>query len=98
MIPLALVGQVPFRKLMGLSLVSLGGLALVAVPWMFTLMALYGSPSVTGIGNNLMWRLTRNDVVLIGSRDNIQPSKTIRRQPPSATRWARQPGKSCRTT
>ncbi len=75
MIPLALVGQVPFRKLMGLSLVSLGGLALVAVPWMITLMALYGSPSVTGIGNNLMWRVTRNDVVLIGPRDNFQSSE-----------------------
>ena len=37
MIPLALVGQVPFRKLVGLSLVSLGGLALVTVPWMITL-------------------------------------------------------------
>jgi hypothetical protein len=29
-----------------------------------------------GVGNNLMWRVTRNDVVLISPRDNFQPRES----------------------
>jgi hypothetical protein len=73
MVPLALLGQVSARKFLGLSLATMGGLAIIAVPWLVALVTLHGSPTVIGVGNNLMWRVTRNEVPLIGPRDNIQP-------------------------
>jgi hypothetical protein len=76
LIPLALLGQVSFRRLCALSSAALAGLAIVAVPWLVALAVLHGSPSVLGVGNNLIWRVTRNDIVLILPRDNIQPQQS----------------------
>jgi hypothetical protein len=76
LIPLALLGRVSLRRLAGLSGTGLIGMAIVAVPSFATLVLLHGSPSLQGVGNNLIWRVTRNDVVLIGPRDNIQPRES----------------------
>jgi hypothetical protein len=74
-VPLALLGRVSARQFAKLTGAAMGGLALVAVPWLVSLSMLHGSPTVLGVGNNLMWRVTRNDVVLIGPRDNFQPNE-----------------------
>ena len=69
-VPLAFVGGRPWRQAAALSGLAVAGFLVVAVPWSALTLARYEVIGSVGIGNTLVWRVTREEPALIGQRDS----------------------------
>ena len=69
LIPLAFLGAGSLRRTAALAGWSYVGFLLLAAPWALVTLARYGMVGSVGIGNTLMWRVTREEPALIGPRD-----------------------------
>jgi len=70
LIPLALLGLRPWRRVVVLSALAGVGFALAAAPWIVFTLQRSGTVGSVGIGNTLMWRVTREEPALIQPRDS----------------------------
>jgi hypothetical protein len=70
LIPLALLGARSWRRSVILTALAGLGFALVAAPWALFSAGHYGAVGSVGIGNTLMWRVTREEPALIQPRDS----------------------------
>ena len=69
-IPLAFLGAQALRRTAALSGWAYLGFALIALPWLLVTLTRYGTVGSVGIGNTLMWRVTREEPALIHPRDS----------------------------
>ena len=70
LIPLAFLGAGSLRRAAALAGWSYLGFLLLAAPWALVTLARYGTVGSVGIGNTLMWRVTREEPALIGRLDS----------------------------
>lgn len=85
LIPLAFLGGRSLRRAVTLSAVGVIGFTLVSAPWALLTLERYGSLGSVGIGNTLMWRVTREEPALILPNDpwptrDSDPLAAARRQ------------------